>query len=155
MLHETADDFLNVAGNSGVLMCLDVGEKTLGVALSDGTRTIASPLTTIHRKKFSKDIEALAALLQEYQPVGIILGMPINMDGSKGRKWQSVKQFAYNLAKESPLPLFMWDERMSTMGVEHVMKDAELSRKRKAEVVDKLAASFILQGFLENRKQSI
>jgi putative Holliday junction resolvase len=134
------------------LMGLDVGEKTIGIAVSDTTFTIASPVETIRRKKFAADAERLQALVTERQVGGFIIGLPINMDGSEGPRCQSVRAFAGNLLAKLDLPLAFWDERLSTAAVTRTMIEADLSRGRRAELVDKLAAAYILQGFLDHLK---
>ena len=134
------------------LMGLDVGEKTIGIAVSDTTFTIATPVETLQRKKFTTDVERLKALVIERQAGGFVLGLPINMDGSEGPRCQSVRAFANNLLGKLDLPLAFWDERLSTAAVTRTMIDADLSRERRAELVDKLAAAYILQGFLDRQK---
>jgi putative Holliday junction resolvase len=131
------------------LLGLDVGEKTIGLALSDVSRMIATPYKTIERGKFTKDAETLLAIVKEYNVGGLVLGYPINMDGSEGPRCQSVRQFARNLSAKIVLPMLLMDERMSTMAVTRTMLDADLSRARRAELVDKMAASYILQGALD------
>lgn len=133
---------------------LDVGEKTIGLALSDGMHSIATPHSTLMRGKFSKDAEVLKQLVEKENIAVLVLGYPINMDGSEGPRCQSIRQFARNLEKIIPLPMLLWDERMSTMAVTRVMLEADLSRARRAEVVDKLAASYILQGVLDRLMMS-
>ncbi len=135
------------------LLGLDLGEKTIGLALSDVSRTIASPLDTIRRGKFSKDAEILKTLCSRYEIAALILGYPVNMDASHGPRAQSVRAFAANVEKILLLPIVLWDERMSTMAVTRTMLEADLSRKRRAELVDKMAASYILQGALDYLKQ--
>lgn len=136
------------------LLGLDVGEKTIGLALSDDRRTIATPMETIRRSKFTKDAQTLKAICDKHEVGGLVLGYPVNMDGSHGPRTQSTRQFAVNLEAHLPLPVVLWDERMSTMAVTRTMLEADLSRARRAELVDKMAASYILQGALDylNRK---
>jgi len=131
------------------LMGLDLGSKTIGVAVSDLTRQIASPLTTIRRSKFSADAAELLSLAAHENVVAFILGLPVNMDGNEGPRAQSTRAFARNLAKLSPLPLIFWDERLSTTAVERMLVESNRSRARRAEIVDKLAAAYILQGALD------
>lgn len=131
------------------LLGLDVGEKTIGIALSDVGRMIATPYKTITRGKFSKDAEALASIIKEQKVGGLVIGYPVNMDGSEGPRCQSIRQFARNLEEKIALPVLLFDERMSTMAVTRTMLDADLSRARRAELVDKMAASYILQGVLD------
>lgn len=131
------------------LLGLDVGEKTIGLALSDVSRRIATPMETLRRSKFSQDAEALKAIVEKQGVGGLVIGYPINMDGSEGPRCQSIRQFARNLEAKLALPMLLWDERMSTMAVERAMLEADLSRRRRAELVDKMAASYILQGVLD------
>ena len=134
------------------LLGLDLGEKTIGLAISDRGLKVASPLETIRRAKFTKDAEALAALCEDRSVGGLVLGLPVNMDGSEGPRCQSVRQFAANLAELAgfTLPIAFWDERLSTAAVERVLVgEADMSRKRRGQVVDKMAAAYILQGALD------
>jgi len=131
------------------LLGLDVGEKTIGLALSDTTLTVASPMTTIRRGKFAADAERIAGIAAQEGVGGLVLGLPINMDGSEGPRCQSVRQFARNLGERLPLPLAFWDERLSTAAVTRTLLSADMTRKRRAETVDKLAAAYILQGALD------
>ena len=132
------------------LLGLDIGTKTIGLAISDGTLTIATPLETIRRRKFSVDAEALIQLIAERSVGGLVIGLPVNMDGSEGPRCQSVRQFARNLSERIDIPIAFWDERLSTAAVERVLiGEADLSRKRRADVVDKAAAGWILQGALD------
>jgi|TARA_A100001037_G_scaffold295077_1_gene313739 putative Holliday junction resolvase len=129
---------------------IDLGTKTLGLALSDVTLTIATPLETLRRGKFSKDAETLKALIEKERVGGLVFGLPLNMDGSEGPRCQSVRQFAANLEKRIDLPMTFWDERLSTVAVTRTLLDADASRKRRSEVVDKMAAAYILQGALDS-----
>ncbi len=134
------------------LLGLDLGEKTIGLAISDRRLTVASPLETIRRSKFTKDAEALAKLCAERGVGGLVLGLPVNMDGSEGPRCQSVRQFAANLAELAgfTLPIAFWDERLSTAAVERLLiGEADMSRRRRGQVVDKMAAAYILQGALD------
>lgn len=131
------------------LLGLDVGETTIGIAMSDVLRSIATPHSTIERTKFSKDVELLKTLVAKENIGGLVLGYPINMDGSEGPRCQSIRQFAANCEKHMSLPMLLWDERMSTMAVERMMLEADMTRQRRAQLVDKLAASYILQGALD------
>lgn len=133
----------------GKLMGLDLGTKTIGVAISDGLRMTASPVETIKRTKFTADAERLLALIAKHQVTGIVVGLPLNMDGSEGPRVQSTRAFVRNLKQKIDMPMVFWDERLSTMAVTRTMIEADLSRARQAEVVDKLAASYILQGALD------
>ncbi|WP_224702456.1 Holliday junction resolvase RuvX [Devosia aquimaris] len=134
---------------SGRIMGLDLGTKTIGVAVSDGMRYSATPLETIKRTKFTADAIRLDQLIAENAIVAIILGLPLNMDGSEGPRVQSTRAFARSLAQRITLPIAFWDERLSTSAVTRMMIDADMRRDRRAEVVDKLAASYILQGALD------
>lgn len=138
----------------GKIMCLDLGTKTIGVAISDGMRYSATPLETIKRTKFTQDAERIIQLVAENQVVAIILGLPLNMDGSEGPRVQSTRAFARNLAPKIDLPIAFWDERLSTSAVTRMMIEADLRRDRRAEVVDKLAASYILQGALDRLRRT-
>jgi putative Holliday junction resolvase len=131
------------------LIGLDVGTKTIGVAISDVTRTVATALKTIRRRKFSVDAAELLALAQDREAAGFIIGLPINMDGTEGARAQSCRAFARNLAALTPAPIALWDERLSTAAAERALLDADASRKRRAEVIDAVAASYILQGALD------
>lgn len=138
---------------SGKLLGLDLGTKTIGVAISDGMRYSATPLETIRRTKFTVDVTRLLELIVENQAVGIVLGLPLNMDGSEGPRVQSTRAFARSLAQKTPLPLAFWDERLSTSAVTRMLIEADTRRDKRAEVVDKLAASYILQGFLDRLRK--
>lgn len=131
------------------LLGLDLGTKTIGLALSDIGWMIASPLETIRRKKFSLDAEKLANICTEHAVAALILGLPRNLDGSEGPRAQSTRAFARNLSRLHPQPILLWDERLTTAAAERVLLEADTSRARRAEVVDKLAATLILQGALD------
>lgn len=135
------------------LLGLDVGSKTIGLALSDATLTIATPVETIRRTKFKSDADALLAVAAAREAGGLILGLPINMNGTEGPRCQSVRQFAKNLEARTDLPMAFWDERLSTAAVMRTMMDADLSRRRRGQLVDMLAASYILQGALDRLAQ--
>jgi len=151
MLIESAPEFARALPKEGRLLGLDVGETTIGLALTDAGRMIASPLSTIERSKFSKDIEILKKTIAKHGVTGLVVGYPVNMDGSQGPRTQSTRTFVSNISKHVELPILLWDERMSTMAVERMMVDeADMSRKRRSELVDKLAASYMLQGFLDS-----
>jgi len=134
---------------SGKLLGLDLGTKTIGVAVSDALRYSATPLETIRRTKFTADAQQLEVLAKANAVVGIVLGLPLNMDGTEGPRAQSTRAFARNLAQKLPLPIAFWDERLSTSAVTRMLIEADTRRDRRAEVVDKLAASYILQGALD------
>jgi putative Holliday junction resolvase len=128
---------------------LDLGDKTIGVAISDLRRLVATPVTTIRRVKFTVDAEALLELLSAREVTGIILGLPLNMDGSVGPRVQATQAFARNLMKLTDLPITFWDERLSTVAATRALLEADTSRKRRAEVIDQVAAGYILQGALD------
>ena len=134
---------------SGALLGLDLGTKTIGVAVSDPDRRVATSVMTVARKTFSADAAHLLALADERKVAGIVLGLPINMDGSEGVRAQSTRAFARNLAKRTDLPIALWDERLSTAAVERDLIAANVSRARRAKVIDQHAAIFILQGALD------
>ena len=152
---ESAEDALQFAASippMGALMGLDFGTKTIGVAVSDGLRTVATPLMTVKRKKFTTDAEALVAIVQDRDVGGLVLGLPKNMDGSEGPRAQSTRAFLRNLGRHpglDALPALLWDERLSTVAAERALLEADTSRKRRAEVIDHVAASYILQGVLD------
>jgi putative Holliday junction resolvase len=131
------------------LFGVDLGTKTIGLALSDVGRRIASPLETIRRTKFGKDAEILLALAARHGIGGLVIGLPLNMDGSEGPRVQSTRAFVRNLTALTALPMVYWDERLSTAAVTRTLIEADRSRARRAELVDKLAATYILQGALD------
>ena len=131
------------------LLGFDLGEKTIGVALSDTSRAIATPMETLPRGKFAVDVVKLEKIIAEHTVGGIVVGLPLNMDGSDGPSAQSARAFARNLAARIDLPIVLWDERLSTVAVTRTLLDADTSRRRRAEVVDKMAAGYILQGALD------
>jgi len=136
------------------LLGLDVGEKTIGLAVSDPGLAVASPLLTLRRSKFTADAERLARLVAERRIGGLVVGLPVAMDGSEGPRCQSVRQFAANLLAVFDLPLAFWDERFSTIGAERPLREAEMSHRRRAAVIDKMAAAYILQGALDRLKNA-
>ncbi len=131
---------------------LDLGEKTIGVAVSDSLRHVASPLETIRRRKFTADAEQLLEILDKRRIGGIVLGLPLNMDGSEGPRCQSTRAFARNLSRLSELPIGFWDERLSTVAAEKALLEADTTRKRRAQVIDHVAAGYILQGALDRMR---
>ncbi|WP_131856351.1 Holliday junction resolvase RuvX [Bosea sp. BK604] len=131
------------------LLGLDLGTKTIGLALSDVERQIATPLETIKRVKFGLDAAALLKIAAKYEVAGLVIGLPLNMDGSEGPRVQSTRAFIRNLAPLTSLPIVFWDERLSTLAVTRTLLDADASRAKRAEVVDKMAAAYILQGALD------
>jgi putative holliday junction resolvase len=139
---------------SGALMGLDLGTKTIGLAVSDPGRRIASPLLTVRRTKFKADAQALLKHAAENAVVALVLGLPLNMDGSEGPRVQATRAFARNLAGLTALPIAFWDERLSTAAVTRTLLAADASRKRRAALVDKMAAAYILQGALDRLRYS-
>jgi putative holliday junction resolvase len=131
------------------LMGLDLGTKTIGLALSDVERRIATPLETIKRVKFTPDAERIKALAERYEVGGLVFGLPLNMDGTEGPRSQATRAFVRNLKPILPLPILFWDERLSTMVVTRTLLDADASRAKRADAVDKMAAAYILQGALD------
>lgn len=142
-------DFATALAPGRALMGLDLGTKTIGVAVSDTARRVASPLSTLRRGKFTTDAAALAAIAEARGIGGVVLGLPRNMDGSEGPRAQSTRAFARNLAAVMPTPVTFWDERLSTVAAERALLEADTSRRRRAEVIDHVAAGFILQGLLD------
>jgi RNAse H-fold protein YqgF len=131
------------------LLGLDLGTKTIGLALSDVRLTIATPFDTIRRTKFTKDAEALLAIVDTHEVGGLVLGLPVEMDGSEGARCQSTRAFVRNLMPLRGLPVALWDERLSTAAVTRTLLEADASRARRSQVVDKMAAAYILQGALD------
>ena len=131
------------------LLGLDLGEKTIGVALSDRLLSVASPFETLRRRRFGQDAARLLEIATAREVGGVILGLPRNMDGSEGPRCQSTRAFARNLARLTDLPIGFWDERLSTVAAERALLEADASRKRRAQVIDSVAASYILQGALD------
>lgn len=136
------------------LMGLDLGEKTIGLALSDVMRMIATPLVTLERTKFSADAQALISLIEKNNVTGLVIGLPLNMNGTEGPSAQSARAFARNFEGKRPMPVLFWDERLSTTAVTRTLLDADMSRARRKDVVDKMAASFILQGVLDAMRRT-
>jgi putative Holliday junction resolvase len=145
----TLEDLAQRLQGKAPLLGLDLGTKTIGLALSDLSRRIASPLTTIARKKFTTDVDELLRHAAAHGVAGLVIGLPLNMDGSEGPRVQATRAFARNLAMRTELPMVFWDERLSTAAVTRTLMDADASRKRRGEVVDKMAAAYILQGALD------
>ena len=136
------------------LIALDLGEKTIGIALSDTLLTVATPMETLKRGKFTADANKLQAIIEKQNVGGLVVGLPLNMDGSDGPSAQSARAFARNFAARSQIPILLWDERLSTAAVTRTLIDADASRRRRAEVVDKMAAAYILQGVLDRLRLS-
>ena len=131
------------------LFGLDLGEKTIGLALSDVMLTVATPFETIAKRKFTTDAEALIALIKKHAVGGLVIGLPLNMNATEGPSAQSARAFARNFEAKHPLPILFWDERLSTVAVTRTLLEADVSREKRKEVVDKMAAAFILQGVLD------
>ncbi|MFC3628434.1 Holliday junction resolvase RuvX [Paracoccus angustae] len=149
MIHPEIADFAASLPPVGAVAGLDLGTKTIGVAVSDGLRQVASPLTVIRRQKFTLDAAELLAIAKDRALVGLVLGLPRNMDGSEGPRAQSTRAFARNLERLTDLSIGFWDERLSTLAAERALLEADTSRKRRAEVIDQVAAGYILQGALD------
>ncbi|MEM7439015.1 MAG: Holliday junction resolvase RuvX [Pseudomonadota bacterium] len=149
MITEDAAEFFATTAPGTALVALDLGTKTIGVAVSDIRRRIATPRLTVKRKKFTTDAEALLAVIRETDATGIVLGLPRNMDGSEGPRAQSTRAFARNFMAKSGLPILLWDERLSTVSAERALLEADTSRAKRAEVIDQIAAGVILQGALD------
>ena len=149
MICETAEDFAATLPDFGPIAGLDLGTVTIGVAVSDSMRSIATPLETIKRKKFGLDAAKLLEITSHRMIHGLVLGLPMNMDGSEGPRCQATRAFARNLEKLTPLPITFWDERLSTVAAERALLEADTSRKRRSEVIDHVAAGYILQGMLD------
>jgi putative Holliday junction resolvase len=152
MIFETAEDFTRQIGPDGAILGLDLGTKTIGVAVSDSFRMTANAVTTIKRKKFTLDAIELAKIIADRATVGVVLGLPRNMDGTEGPRAQSTRAFARNLERMpefTAMPITFWDERLSTIAAEKALLAADMTRKRRAEVIDAVAATYILQGVLD------
>ncbi|WP_170605115.1 Holliday junction resolvase RuvX [Ruegeria arenilitoris] len=149
MISEEFQDFADALPQMKALIGLDLGEKTIGVAVSDRMRTVASPLETVRRKKFSLDSARLIEIATDREIGGIVLGLPKNMDGSEGPRCQSTRAFARNLSRLTDLPIGFWDERLSTVAAEKALLEADTTRKRRGQVIDHVAAGYILQGALD------
>lgn len=149
MICPAIEDFAALLPAEGALVGLDPGTRTIGIALSDRRRRIATPTRVIRRRKPGVDMAALLVLLDELGACGVILGLPLNMDGSEGPRAQSSRAFARNLAARTALPVALWDERLSTVAAERALLEADASRKRRSEVIDAVAAAYILQGALD------
>ena len=149
MICETPEDFAATLPRDAAITGLDLGTVTIGVAVSDRMLSVASPLETIKRRKFGLDAARLLEIVAAREIGGIVLGLPRNMDGSEGPRAQSTRAFARNLERLTPLPITFWDERLSTVAAERALLEADTTRKRRAEVIDHIAASYILQGVLD------
>ena len=151
-VYETLEDLVADGLAAGIVLGLDLGTKTIGVAASDPMRSMAMPVETIRKTKFTADAERLLALIAERKAVAIVLGLPRNMDASEGPRAQSTRAFARNLAQKTDVPVVFWDERLSTVAAERELIAADASRGKRAQVIDKMAATFILQGALDRLK---
>ena len=149
MIHDVFEDFSTSLPPMTALMGLDLGEKTIGVAVSDRMRGVASPLETVRRKKFTLDSARLLEIIADREIGGIVLGLPKNMDGSEGPRCQSTRAFARNLSRLTEVSIGFWDERLSTVAAEKALLEADTTRKRRGEVIDHVAAGYILQGALD------
>lgn len=149
MITEDAIKFRAALPAGKALLGLDLGTKTIGLAISDLRHSVSTPLHTLKRKKFTQDAAALIELATTREIGGIVLGLPRNMDASEGPRAQSTRAFARNLLAQLPLPILLWDERMSTMAAERALLEADTTRKRRSEVIDSVAAGIILQGALD------
>jgi putative Holliday junction resolvase len=145
----TLDDLASRLPPKARLIGVDLGTKTIGLALSDVERRIATPLVTLSRKQFSRDAQALGEQIRKFEVFALVLGLPLNMDGGEGPRVQATRAFARNFARGDSTPIAFWDERLSTAAVNRAMIDADVSRARRAEVVDQMAAAYILQGALD------
>lgn len=152
MIVEDIEEFARTLPPMTALAGLDLGDKTIGVAVSDSLRSVATPLETIRRKKFGVDAARLQEILTARRIGGVILGLPRNMDGSEGPRCQSTRAFARNFSRLWDGPIGFWDERLSTVAAERALLEADTSRKRRAEVIDHVAASYILQGVLDRMR---
>jgi putative Holliday junction resolvase len=146
-------DLKSHQGKKSRLMALDVGDKTLGIALSDTTWQIATPLTTLARTNKKADITALLELMGKHQVIGVVIGLPVNMNGTCGPQAAKIQEFAKDLMNRTDIIVSFWDERLSTVAVNRTLLEADMSRKRRGQVIDKLAATFILQGALDRLQQ--
>ncbi len=149
MIHDDIVEFSAALPQMQALIGLDLGEKTIGVAVSDSFLSVATPLETVRRKKFGLDAARLIEIIKDRRIGGLVLGLPRNMDGSEGARCQSTRAFARNFERLSSLPITFWDERLSTVAAEKALLEADTTRKRRAEVIDHVAAAYILQGTLD------
>ena len=151
MVFQSLSELIKYLPKKSRLLGLDVGRKTIGLAVSDSDMKIATTVGTIRRSKFTKDVKNLDAIITERQVNGLVLGLPISMDGNEGPACQSVRQFAVNLDNILEIGITFWDERLSTSAVERLLiKEADLSRNRRSKIIDKMAAAYILQGALDS-----
>lgn len=149
MIYEDTGEFAAALAPMQALIGLDLGEKTIGVAVSDTFLSVSTPLETVRRRKFGLDAARLAEIITARNIGGLVLGLPRNMDGSEGARCQSTRAFARNFCRLTPIPITFWDERLSTVAAERALLEADTTRKRRAEVIDHVAAGYILQGMLD------
>jgi putative holliday junction resolvase len=154
VIFSDVSEFRSAVAANARLLGLDLGEKTIGLALSDTLLTVATPMESLKRGKFSVDAAKLDYIIMKQNIGGLVIGLPLNMDGSEGPSAQSARAFARNFAVRSALPILMWDERLSTAAVTRTLIDSDASRQRRAEVVDKMAAGYILQGLLDRLRHN-
>ena len=153
LITSDTSEFAGTLSSGGKLAGLDVGTKTIGMALSDVTRSVATPFDTIHRTKFTVDAKTIREVVEKNRVGALVIGFPLNLDGSEGPRAQSTRAFARNLAAHVTVPMVFWDERLSTAAVERHLIEADASRKRRAEVIDRMAAAYILQGALDRLRR--
>ncbi len=149
MICDTIEQFSDALSYGRPLIGLDLGDKTIGVALSDRLWSVATPQETIRRKKFGLDAARILEIAEKREAGALLLGLPRNMDGSEGPRCQSTRAFARNMSRLTDMPIGFWDERLSTVAAERALLEADTSRKRRAELIDSVAASYILQGVLD------
>jgi len=149
------DDLASRIGVRQRLLGLDLGTKTIGLALSDVERRIATPLEVVHRRKFTQDAARLIEIARKFDVGGLVVGLPLNMDGSEGPRAQATRAFVRSLSALTPLPCLFWDERLSTAAVTRCLIEQDISRAKRAETVDKLAAAYILQGALDRLNRQV
>lgn len=149
MIYDTIEEFAQSLSPNRALAGIDLGEKTIGVAVSDLLRSVATPLETIKREKFTLDAMRLMEIITKRDIGGVVIGLPLNMDGSEGPRAQSTRAFARNLSRMTELPIGFWDERLSTVAAERALLEADTSRAKRRDVIDHVAAGFILQGSLD------
>ncbi len=147
------EDLPQLLARDARLLGLDVGSKTIGLALSDVTRTVATPYDTVRRVKFTADVKPIQDAIGTHEVGALVIGLPLNLDGSEGPRAQSTRAFARNLSAHVAVPIAFWDERLSTAAVERHLIEADASRKRRAQVIDRMAAAYILQGALDRLKR--
>ncbi len=155
MIFEELSPFVDAARPYAAWIGLDLGTKTIGVAISDSLLQTATPFETVKRTKFTADLAALEKIINDRSVAGIVLGLPLNMDGTEGPRCQSTRAFARNMDRALELPITFWDERLSTVAAERALLEADTTRKRRAQVIDHVAAAYILQGALDRRRHLV